>query len=115
MWKKGVSGNNLPHVPEPPLGSLTVKLDRKLLPKTPADKYTTAMVVAKNICDLLSQCGSQDFTEKLSVMKSLFKIWAEGGDAVVLQKINQASALDGEGKLHFLILALPLFFLNYTN
>jgi len=104
MWKRGVS-SNLAHVPQ--LGSVTVKVDKKLEPKTPADKYVSAMVVAKNICDLLSQCGSQDYAEKLSFMKSLFKIWAEGGEAVLLQKVksNQVCPLDGEGIIAFLIFA----------
>ncbi|XP_034232771.1 uncharacterized protein LOC117640401 [Thrips palmi] len=95
MWKKGVTSSNN-HVPE--LGGFTVRVDKKIEPKNPAEKYSKAMVVAKSLCDLMSQCGSQDYAEKFSFLQSLFKLWAEGGEAILLQKVknNQVPSLNGE-------------------
>jgi hypothetical protein len=97
MWKKGTSAV-LSSEACPPVVSLTVTCDKKTVPKTAHEKYCKALSLSKQICTILSDCGTNQFGQRYQVLKDLLKIWAKGEEAIALQHLDNNRALTSEGK-----------------
>lgn len=99
MWKKGTHAvASVAPVVCTPSVSVNVTYDKKTVPKTGPEKYCKALSFCKQMCTIISDCGTAQFSQRFHVIKELVRIWAKGEEAIVLQDLGNNRALSKEGK-----------------
>lgn len=70
----------------PQVGSHVVP--SKLVPKSQSEKYSYSMSLSKQICSSLAECGDEQFMERYSQLKDLFKLWCAGTSVKIIDAAN---------------------------
>lgn len=98
MWRKE---SNLADIPPTSFRRTVVRFDEKVVPKTKEAKGSAAMALVKKIAAILSDCGTEQFNERIDKLNNLYQIWAKGGEAIVMKVLgtNRVQMMDGTGTL----------------